>query len=104
MSKREILQIALLSIGLAGRMFAQAEHLPAGTEITVRTIESIDAKSPSAGRVYHATVDREVLDRSGRVAIPKGAEAELVARSVGRDSLALDLESIVINGKRYAVG
>jgi hypothetical protein len=42
-----------------------------------------------------------VMDRDGRVAIPRGANAELVVRRVSGNELVLDLRSVSINGKRY---
>src|SRR5262249_22753728 len=41
--------------------------------------------------------------RNGRVAIPKGSDVELVVRRVGDNEVALDLDSIMINGERYGV-
>jgi len=73
-----------------------------GTSIQVRTSEAID-KSTMDGRVYTGTVETDVRDREGRLAIPRGATAELMVRQGTSDDLYLDLDSITVNGQRYAV-
>jgi hypothetical protein len=47
-------------------------------------------------------VDQDVTDVNGRIAIPRGSTAELMVK---RDNggLAIDLESVTINGERYAI-
>lgn len=83
--------------------------LPAGTEIAVRTLETINAQGATPGTVYWASIDRDVIDPSGRVVIPRGADAEMVVRSVNRGralsggELALDLQSVWVNKHRYMV-
>ena len=78
------------------------ETIPAGTNVEVRTNQRIDLRD-SSGEVYSATVNRDVLDTNGNVAIPRGAQAEMAVRNLGSHDLALDLESITVNGRRYAV-
>jgi len=77
-------------------------RLDPGTTITVRTNEPIDS-SRTDYRVYTATVDRGVRSDNGDLAIPRGATAELIVRSARDNDLILDLESVTINGHRYAV-
>jgi hypothetical protein len=48
-------------------------------------------------------VDQDVRDENGRIAIPRGATAELIVRVARDNDLVLDLESVVVNGQRYAV-
>jgi hypothetical protein len=69
----------------------------------VRTNESIDARNPSDSRIYTGVVDRDVMDRSGRVVIPRGSDAELITRDVGDKEIVVDLESVNVNGRRYVV-
>src|SRR5262245_50379100 len=79
-------------------------RIEAGTQITVRTTEPIDVQSLD-GRVYSGIVDQDVLESSsGRVAIPSGSAVELEARD-GRDGgdLVLDLDSVMVDGRRYGV-
>jgi hypothetical protein len=78
-----------------------AASIPPGTDITVRTMNSIHADAPDENRVYEASVDREVRDRDGQVAIPRGATAELVVRRVEGNDLLLDLRAVRVNGRRY---
>jgi hypothetical protein len=82
---------------------AQSDTVRSGTEITVRTNSSIDAKSSNQGKIYSAVVDRDVVDNSGRVVIPRGADAELIVRQTSGRDVTLDLESINVNGRRYVV-
>lgn len=97
------LNIGAMLIGCAAIAFAQADRVPAGTDITVRTNETIDLKDASDGRIYTGVVDRDVLDSSGRVAIPRGSNAELVVRNINSNERAVDLESITVGGNRYVV-
>lgn len=94
---------AIFIAGLSFPLWAQVDRVPAGTEVVVRTNEKIDAHHPSDSRIYSAVVDRDVLDRSGRVVIPRGADAELIMRDSDSDQIVIDLESITVAGRRYAV-
>ena len=82
---------------------------PAGTELVVRTIETIDSRNSVANQPFSALVGRAVSDASGRVIIPEGSSAQLVSRRVsfvgrsGSPELALDLTSITVEGRRYLV-
>jgi hypothetical protein len=77
--------------------------IPAGTTLSVRTNEAIDTRSSTGGTSYSAQVDHDITDPNGNVIIPRGSEARLVVRGVGNNNLALDLESIRVDGKRYVV-
>ena len=55
------------------------------------------------GRVFTGTVENDVLDTQGRLAIPAGSTAELVVRRGPDNELVLDLDSITINDRRYGV-
>ena len=85
------------------------KSIPGGTEVQIRTTQSIASESASEGRTYSATIERDVMDSSGAVAIPKGSSAELVVRKVssggtfGNPELALDLQSVTVGGRNYAV-
>jgi hypothetical protein len=70
----------------------------------VRTNEAIDAKD-SDGRVFSGEVAEDVMDRAGRVAVPKGSKVEMVVRKADDkdNELVLDLDSIMVNGQRYSV-
>ena len=83
---------------------AQNDRLPVGTNITVRTNDRIDLRHPPAdGRIYTAVVDRDVLAPNRDVVIPRGSNAELIVRNVTGEEVALDLESVTVDGHRYIV-
>jgi len=77
-------------------------RLEPGTVIAVRTNESIDVER-SDNRVYNGIVDQDVRGDNGRLAIPRGANVELIVRVARDNDLILDLESVVVNGQRYAL-
>jgi hypothetical protein len=88
-----------LSIGAGAQGLGRID---AGTTITVRTNESIDARE-SDGRVFTGTVAEDVVNRSGNIVVPKGSDVEMVVKQVSDSDVALDLQSININGQRYTV-
>ena len=77
--------------------------LPAGTAISVRSNETINTQSTTESRSFAAQVTRDVVDPSGNVAIPRGSGARLVVRRLNDGVLALDLQSVSVNGQRYLV-
>ena len=89
-------------LALATLAIAEVRTIGTGTSIAVRTNESIDAKK-SDGRVFTGVVDQDVLDANNNVAIPRGSSAELIVRKVSSKELTLDLESVTVNGQRYAL-
>lgn len=83
--------------------------LPASTEIQVRTNETIESKDTAEGRTYSAQIEKDVINSSGNVVIPKGSDAHLVIQTVssggglGSPEIALDLDSVTVEGRRYVV-
>jgi len=77
-------------------------RLEPGTVVPVRLNETIDVERRD-NRVYYGTVNQDVMGGNGRIAIPRGSNAELMVRVAQDNDLILDLESVVINGNRYAV-
>jgi hypothetical protein len=75
--------------------------IDADTTFVVRTSEAIDVKNAD-GLVFAGTIEEDVLDRNGDVAIPAGSTVELLARKNG-DEMTLDLDSVTVGGERYAV-
>jgi len=73
-----------------------------GTNISVRTNSSIDVERFD-NRVYYGVVDQDVRGRNGRLAIPRGSRVELIVRVMRDNDLVLDLESVNVNGERYAI-
>lgn len=77
-------------------------EIPSGTTVAVRTTEPITANS-SDGQVFTGVIENDVADRDGRIAITQGSRAELMVRRGANNELVLDLDSIMINGRRYAI-
>jgi len=83
--------------------------LPAGSEIVVRTEDSINSQTAVPGQTYRATIDHDVFDERGQVAIPRGSQADMVIRSVNPGGtvkggeMVLDLQSVWVNGQTYLV-
>jgi hypothetical protein len=85
-------------------------EVQAGTEISVRNDEVIDSSKAAEGQTYAAEVTNDVRDAQGAVVIPRGANAQLVIKSLssggrikGAADLVLALNSVSIGGKQYAV-
>ncbi len=77
--------------------------LPANTQIAVRTAEGIHASNATPGRTYPASIDQDVVDANGNPVIPRGSNALLVVRDLGNNQIVLDLQSVNVNGQRYAL-
>ena len=101
-----ILALSVAMIGLfpfAGAAVPQTGGtIDAGTTIQVRTNEQINTDTAD-GRVYTGVVDKDVTGTNGRLVIPKGSNVELIARKTSKNELALDMNSITVNGRRYGV-
>lgn len=80
----------------------RVKRLDPGTTIPVRLNESIDVDKGD-NRVYTGTVDQDVRGDNGRLVLPRGANVELMVRYTRDNDLVLDLESVVVNGERYAI-
>jgi Ca2+-binding EF-hand superfamily protein len=90
----------------------QARAVPmiisSGSEFSIRTNETIDSKVATVGQLFSAMIERDILDNSGKLAIPKGSDAKLAIRQAadgtGNDSeLVLDVDSVTVAGIRYMV-
>ncbi|HLK65329.1 MAG TPA: hypothetical protein VKU19_17945 [Bryobacteraceae bacterium] len=77
-------------------------RLNPGTVIPVRTNDTIDVERQD-NRVYYGIVDQDVRGDNGRLAIPRGSRAELIVRVAPDNDLILDLESVIVDGQRYAI-
>ena len=82
---------------------------PAGTELVVRTVETIDSRNAGADQIFAAIFEQDVTDASGQVIIPERSSAQLVVRQMssggktGSPEMELDIQSITVNGRRYLV-
>src|SRR6185312_9987059 len=77
-------------------------RIEAGTIIAVRPNESIDVERKD-NRVYYGVVDQDVRGDNGRLAIPRGSQAELIVRVAQDNDLVIDVSSVVVDGERYAI-
>src|SRR2546430_1473517 len=84
------------------REHSRFTRLSQGTIIPVRPNESIDVERKD-NRVYYAIIDQDVRGNNGQLAIPRGSRVELIVRVERDNDLILDLESVTVNGQRYAI-
>src|SRR5579872_6237293 len=73
-----------------------------GTIVAVRTNETIDTDRHD-NQVYTGIVDQDVRGENGRLAIPRGSRVELIVRVAHDNDLVIDLDSVSVNGQRYAL-
>lgn len=91
------------------RAAGAAYTLPAGTEVSVRTNQEINSETATTGQRFGAEISQDVIGPDGQVIIPRGSPAALVIREVrgggitGSPTLALDLQSVSVNGRNYLV-
>jgi hypothetical protein len=95
---------AALALTALAQDYRYPEHIPAGTRVSVRVDQPIDVRDRSDGRIYTGAVVEDVHARDGAVVIPRGSPAELIVQNLGDRDVAVDLESITVNGRRYMVG
>jgi hypothetical protein len=84
--------------------------LPVGTQVSVRTEDTINSASAVEGQTYAAEIADNVLDANGDVVVPRGSNAQIVIRSVskggrirGASDLVLDLQSVSVEGQQYLI-
>ena len=85
------------------------EVVPAGTVITVRTIDLIDSDATRAGERFRASLD-DPLQVGERIVAPRGSDVSVQivrvqqsGKLTGRDEVSMELYDITINGKKYPV-
>ena len=84
---------------------AASVEVPAGTNLVVRMIDSVDSETNRVGQTFQASLD-EPLVLNGNTVIPRGADVvvKLVddkesGKLTGRAELALALISVKVNGR-----
>jgi hypothetical protein len=77
-------------------------RLEPGMTIPVRTTQAIDVNRTD-NRVFSGVVDQDVYGDNGRLAIPRGSNVELIVRVARDNDLVIDLDSVMVNGQRYAI-
>ncbi len=83
-------------------------ELLVGTQVSVRTEETIDSGKAVEGQTFAAEVTQTVRDESGATVIPRGANAQIIITSASQggrftkaSDLSLDLKSVAIDGRQY---
>jgi hypothetical protein len=82
---------------------AEVDTLAPGTEVTVRTDERIDVSTWDRGRIYRGEIARDLRATDGDLAFIRGTPVELTVRQVGDHDFVIDLEAILVNGRRFMV-
>jgi hypothetical protein len=92
----------------ASAVTTKTYEVAAGTQISVRTEETIDSAKAAEGQTFPAEVTQDVRDASGAVVIPRGANAAIIIRSAskgghfrGTSDLVLDLAWVAVDGRQY---
>jgi len=85
-------------------------ELPSGTNIVVRMIDGVDSETARPGQTFQASLDQPVMLPNGQTAIERGADvvvklvdAKESGTFTGRAELALNLQSVKVNGRMVDV-
>jgi hypothetical protein len=108
-----ILVVVLLAcVGIASAPPAQGQRMvtvPAGTQLLVRMIDTVDSSKNSAGSRFTSSLETN-LQVNGVVVAPAGgkvfgrlAQAKEAGRMAGKSELQLELTEIVIGGTAYPI-
>jgi hypothetical protein len=90
------------------RVAGAADTIPAGTDIEVRTNETISSSS-GEGHTYAAQIETDIRGPNDELLIPKGSNVELVIletrnkSGIKGPSLQLGLPSVTVRGNTYLV-
>jgi hypothetical protein len=81
--------------------------IPAGTDVRVQMIDTIDSKTNQPGETFQASLDSPLVSGS-QVVVPKGAnvtvkllEAKTSGKFKGQSELEVALDRVVLKGKSY---
>ena len=126
-SKALLLAVVMMfTIGAVAQYNTSASNavVPSGTQITVRSDQTINVKGSDDNRnttnnnnypnsntngsyngeqMYPGTVATDVLDSQGRVAIPAGSPVQLAVINTNDKQLTLDLRSVTVNGQTFSI-
>jgi hypothetical protein len=81
--------------------------IPAGTELTIRTLDRLSSEDARPGERFAAILDTDVT-QNGKILVPANSEVtghivsvQQAGKVGGRAEMTLELESIVIRGQQY---
>jgi len=101
--------IAKAPVSPSPRPSQNGRVIPANTVVTIRTIDSINSDINGVGEKFRASLETD-LEVDGRIVAPRGADAmveiakvEEAGRVTGKEEIALELASITVDGREYAV-
>lgn len=82
--------------------------IPAGTTLSVRTSQQLGSKTSQDGEAFSAVLVNSLMDRSGRVAIPRGTSVQGVvvdsnARGRFKGEARLELRLVQINASNNTI-
>jgi hypothetical protein len=101
--------LALASIMPAAMSQQSMIAVPAGTNLLVRMLDTIDSSKVQPGTRFTAvletnlSVDGTTIVRAGNTVYGRLAEAEQAGRATGSSNLQLVLTDIVVNGTAYPI-
>lgn len=82
--------------------------VPAGTNIAIRLIDTIDSEKNQTGQSFRATLDSPLVDENGNVVVPAGYdvvgrldEVKSAGRFAGQSDIILSLTQLKVNGRAY---
>ena len=88
---------------------SQFVTIPAGTRVSVRTIDGIDSTQNQVGDRFQASLEEPLLV-NGEEVVPKGADvygrltqSNTSGTFTGKSQLGLELTGIVVNGRTYPI-
>lgn len=101
--------IAAIGIEVPAAWSQRMITVPAGTQILVRMLDSVDSSKDPRGSRFTATLETNLVV-NGRVVVPAGntvygrlATAQQAGRVAGSSELTLELTDIVVRGTAYPI-
>jgi hypothetical protein len=92
-----------------GASAAATVTIPAGTRLVIRTVESVDSRSHSAGHRFRGQLE-SALAVDGQTVVPRGAfihariaQAQQSGRMVGSSSLSIEFTDIMLDDRLYPI-
>ncbi|MBV8845897.1 MAG: hypothetical protein JO307_24060 [Bryobacterales bacterium] len=79
---------------LGGQSAVWANVLTPGTQIQARTDAPIYVSNWDRGRIYRGHVAKDIFAADGDLAVPRGADVELIVRETGPGQMELDLDPL----------